>query len=409
MQPSVRAHNLEGFLLGTVPSPLQFIDIPDPNGSQTVIQTLNLEFVIWNRQDQYVVSWLLSFMSEPMLGHVTMCVRAAEIWYTLERLNLTQSRARVLQLRATLQTLKKGDMSIEEYFVKMKNVADLRNVSTTQTITDDELLLYILGGLGTEYESVIIHLTSRQGAVSLEEAQFMLQTQEMRIEHQINQATSELHGTPSANYANFRRGQAGVGSGGRGQSYNGRGGHGFRGRGGRGRGTSKPTCQICGRTGHAVNRCYHRFDITFQGNQQSGGQQSRDYNAGLSGGQHGNHHAYLHQAEVDVATSSGGLDGDSNQNWYVDSGATNHVTAKLQNLNIHQDYKGKGKLSVSNGSQLKISHIGDIYLHSYHSKKPLVLHYTLHVPDITKNLISISQFTKDNDVVIEFFFLIVVL
>ena len=68
-------------------------------------------------------------MSESMLGHVTRCVRAAEIWYTLERLNLTQSRARVLQLRSMLQTLKKANLSIEEYFVKMKNIADLLNVS----------------------------------------------------------------------------------------------------------------------------------------------------------------------------------------------------------------------------------------------------------------------------------------
>ena len=48
-------------------------------------------------------------------------------------------------------------------------------------------------------------------------------------------------------------------------------------------------------------------------------------------------------------------------------------------------------------------HIGDIFLSSPHSQKQLILHNTLHVPEITKNLISISQFTKDNNVVIEFF------
>ena len=94
--PPIRAHNLESFFLGTIQPPIQFIKVPDPNGSQIMIRTLNLEYVIWNRQDQYLVSWLLSSMSESMLGHVTRCVRAAEIWYTLERLNLTQSRARVL-------------------------------------------------------------------------------------------------------------------------------------------------------------------------------------------------------------------------------------------------------------------------------------------------------------------------
>ena len=101
--------------------------------------------------------------------------------------------------------------------------------------------------------------------------------------------------------------------------------------------------------------------------------------------------------------SFSGVDGSEDHNWYVDSGATNHVTANLQNLNLHQDYKGKGKLTIGNGSKLQISHIGDIFVHSPHSQKHLVLHNTLHVLEITKNLISISQFTKDNDVVIEFF------
>ena len=77
-------------------------------------------------------------------------------------------------------------MSIEEYFVKMKNIADLLNVSGGQNFTDDKLLLYILGGLRSEYEFIVVHLTSRQGEISLEEAQFMLQTQEMRIEHQVS-------------------------------------------------------------------------------------------------------------------------------------------------------------------------------------------------------------------------------
>ena len=63
--------------------------------------------------------------------------------------------------------------------------------------------------------------------------------------------------------------------------------------------------------------------------------------------------------QVDTAIPSSGVD---DQNWYVDSGATNHVTSNLQNLSFHQDYKGKGKLIVCNGSQLIISHISVIFL-----------------------------------------------
>ena len=100
-------------------------------------------------------------------------------------------------------------MSIEEYFVKKKNVADLFNVSGGQTLTDVELLLCILRGLGSEYESVVVHLTSLKGAITLEEAQFMLQTQEIRIAHQVAHTTIDIQGNPFTNYVNFRRGSNG--------------------------------------------------------------------------------------------------------------------------------------------------------------------------------------------------------
>ena len=83
-------------------------------------------------------------------------------------------------------------------------------------------------------------------------------------------------------------------------------------------------CQIYGYVGHAAIRCYHRFDITFHGNQQSNVSNG-------SNGQQGSHYAYVNQ--VDVATSLG-ADGSDDQNWYINSGATNHVTTNLQNLNL---------------------------------------------------------------------------
>ena len=85
----------------------------------------------------------------------------------------------------------------------------------------------------------------------------------------------------------------------------------------------------------------------------------------------------------------------------MDSGVTNHVTTDAQNLTIRTDYKGKDKLTVGNGSKLSISHIGSFVILS--NPKPFYLHNILHVPNITKNLLIISQFTHDNNVVIEFY------
>ena len=51
-------------------------------------------------------------------------------------------------------------------------------ITAGQQISDDELILYILGGLGPEFDSVVVNVTSRD-SITLEEVQLMLQTHEM--------------------------------------------------------------------------------------------------------------------------------------------------------------------------------------------------------------------------------------
>ena len=66
----------------------------------------------------------------------------------------------------------------------MKAIAE--NLSTAgQLVSDEELILYILGGVGQEYDPVVISLTSPCDEVTLQQVQFMLQSQDMRLE-QIN-------------------------------------------------------------------------------------------------------------------------------------------------------------------------------------------------------------------------------
>ena len=76
----------------------------------------------------------------------------------------------------------------------------------------------------------------------------------------------------------------------------------------------------------------------------------------------------------------------------MDSGATNHNTADLNNLSLQNDYKGKDKITVGNGHTLSISHIRSTLISS--SYKPLLLNNILYAPKITTNLLSFSQITK---------------
>ena len=113
----MRAHDLESFLLNTKLKLEEYItDSTDADQSPQI----NLAYVFWRRTDQFVLSWLLSSISEQMLGHVLHCKSASEVWIVLKQTFSTKSKARALQLRLSLKTMKKGNSFVEDYILKMK-------------------------------------------------------------------------------------------------------------------------------------------------------------------------------------------------------------------------------------------------------------------------------------------------
>ena len=66
------------------------------------------------------------------------------------------------------------------------------------------------------------------------------------------------------------------------------------------------------------------------------------------------------------------------------------------------EYEGSEQVFVGNGQGMDIEHIGKYCLISKSSKSAFTLQDLLHVPSITKNLISVSKFARDNKVFFEF-------
>ncbi|KAL5851272.1 hypothetical protein ACOSQ3_006390 [Xanthoceras sorbifolium] len=62
--------------------------------------------------------------------------------------------------------------------------------------------------------------------------------------------------------------------------------------------------------------------------------------------------------------------------WYVDSGATNHITPDFSNLSINNEYKGADRLAVGNGQKLPISHIGSSLVYSDTTPRCFINPYT---------------------------------
>ncbi|GAY53191.1 hypothetical protein CUMW_147500 [Citrus unshiu] len=79
--------------------------------------------------------------------------RIFDVWRTLEKKFGVQFEAMVLQLRYELNTLRKESMSIEDYCIKMKIVAD-KLASAGSPITVKDLMLTILNSLGAGYRDI---------------------------------------------------------------------------------------------------------------------------------------------------------------------------------------------------------------------------------------------------------------
>nr|KYP57054.1 hypothetical protein KK1_003308 [Cajanus cajan] len=79
------------------------------------------------------------------------------------------------------------------------------------------------------------------------------------------------------------------------------------------------------------------------------------------------------------------------------------MTNDEANLSAKSSYQGSNNVKICNGVGLKIRNIGYSELSMPNTFRRFMLNQLLHVPSITKNLLSVSKFARDNRVYFEFF------
>ena len=97
---AIRANELEGLSDGSRLMPSPFIT-RSVDGTNVVVSS-NPNHALWKKQDQTLLGWLYSSMTEVMLSTVTKYSTSFEVWNALESSHQAQSRARILQLRLQL-------------------------------------------------------------------------------------------------------------------------------------------------------------------------------------------------------------------------------------------------------------------------------------------------------------------
>ncbi|XP_021825724.1 uncharacterized protein LOC110766666 [Prunus avium] len=208
-------------------------------------------------------------------------------------------------------------------------------------LSNDDLLFYILNGVGSEFKEIAAVIRSCDTSISFENLHDKLVEHEAALTRadatvatpviianvtQSSQRTPTNHGSRSNNYNN-NRGSSSSCNNSRGSSEstspsttdNGRRSNNTTGTGYRG------YCQWCGTQGQSAKRCPQ-----LQSSSQSQPVVNSTY--------HGRHNA--------------------SPTWLLDSGASHHVTSKVTNLSGVSTYDGPDEIIIGNGSGLGITHVG---------------------------------------------------
>ncbi|TXG53292.1 hypothetical protein EZV62_022461 [Acer yangbiense] len=91
-KPLLKGYDLQGYVDGSFPCPTHFL--PD--------STLNHAYVTWQKQDQILLGWLLSSLSESVLAYVVGLSSSREVWEAIEKHFSSRSQSRIIFLKQEL-------------------------------------------------------------------------------------------------------------------------------------------------------------------------------------------------------------------------------------------------------------------------------------------------------------------
>jgi gag-polypeptide of LTR copia-type len=184
----------------------RFLENTTPDAHLTVAgqQLSNPASSFWRRQDQLLLTWLRSSLTDTILAQVVSCTTSAELWQLLQQTFSATSRARRAELRRSFQNVSKGGQSCSDYCQKIRSIAD-ELAFIGSPVPDEDLVLHVLGGLGSDYNAFVVSANSKEN-MSFSELQSMLMSHESLLQSQMGSTSSLPSLSPAAYFTAPRSG-----------------------------------------------------------------------------------------------------------------------------------------------------------------------------------------------------------
>uniref|UniRef100_A0A2N9HM89 Integrase catalytic domain-containing protein n=1 Tax=Fagus sylvatica TaxID=28930 RepID=A0A2N9HM89_FAGSY len=282
--------------------------IPQPLRHQTpnTSQTPDPKHLAWKATDQRLLSLLLSSLTEEAMAEAVGLSTSREVWTALENTFSHRSKAREIRLKDDLQLMKRGTRPVTAYARAFKALCDQLH-AIGRPVDDTDKTHWFLRGLGSDFSSFstaqlaltplpcFADLVSKAESFELFQRSLEPSATTAAAFTATSRGRASNHGHFSSNRSN-QQGRSNNHSSNRGRSNS-------------GQGRRPPRCQICRTEGHYADRCHQRYART-------------DSSA--------------HLAEAFNASCS--LSETNPSDWYLDTGASAHMTPAQATLDQSTTY-----------------------------------------------------------------------
>ncbi|PKU69917.1 Retrovirus-related Pol polyprotein from transposon TNT 1-94 [Dendrobium catenatum] len=310
-----RANGFDGFLTGSTPPPPPQIT---SNSGQIIS---NPAYNTWILIDQNLAAALYAIISPSILPYVLSVNHCSEIWQTLETRLQSCTRSRIAHLKNELHSLSMKEKTMTQYLLAVKATVDSLAAAGSPVDVED-VIHYTLNGLPNTYQAFKTAIRTNLRSMSLDELYTLLCSEELNIAHENlkDLQTLNLAGNQTALTANRGRGR-GRSSQPRNKPMNRPSQQSNPPRGNK---PTRPsiTCQICGKFGHSAVKCWYRHDDSYA----------------------------TEPSPALFTTPSQATPSE----WYLDSGASNHLTSDPNQIQQAQTYTGSSQVILGNGHQIPI-------------------------------------------------------
>ncbi|KAJ1414185.1 gag-polypeptide of LTR copia-type [Sesbania bispinosa] len=144
------------------------------DGTNTCPAPNHQDYNYWCRQDQLILHAIISSVDQNVITLLSNVKSSKQAWDTLNKMFASKTRARIMYLKERLSRSTKRSKTMSRYLHDIKSLADELAVINCPLDDDDDIVIHILNGLGTDYREITAAIRERENPIGFDELHDLL-------------------------------------------------------------------------------------------------------------------------------------------------------------------------------------------------------------------------------------------